>query len=254
MLSASTGFYRHRTGGYSGSTPGGGTLFIDKRYLGIGDPAPGVETQHQAVGQPRDGTPGAVRSQEGYETLLGVVERVEPIEGPVAQVAGVEAFDLFGGGAVIALQNLVEHKCHDFGVLAECPLGLVETPLAAASGQKQGQEQKGKKVPSFHKCAGQLLIGRRGTAIPKRSINKSPRNRASITFIVPAFLKIAVFVCKNNNVTLTLCYYVSTEYSVVATKIGKNSDDSKTELGAGWQENAGQILTGNRGRPYLHTR
>lgn len=111
---------------------------IDKRYLGIGDPAPGVETQHQAVGQPRDGTPGAVRSQEGYETLLGVVERVEPIEGPVAQVAGVEAFDLFGRGAVIALQNLVEHKCLDLGVLAECPLGLVEAPLAAASGQKQG--------------------------------------------------------------------------------------------------------------------
>lgn len=139
---------------------------INKRYLGIGDTAPDVEVQYQAVGQPRDGTPGAVSGHAGYEKLLGVVERVEPIEGPVAQVAGVEMSDLFGRGAVIALQNLVEHARFDLGVLAECPLGLVETPLAAASGQKQGQDQKGNQVPCIHKCAGQLLTGNRGRPYP----------------------------------------------------------------------------------------
>lgn len=122
---------------------------IDKRYLGIGDPAPGVETQHQAVGQPRDGTPGAVSGHAGYETLLGVVERVEPIEGPVAQAAGVDASDLFGRGAVIALQNLVEHARFDLGVLAERPFGLVETPLAAASGQSRDRIKKGIRCRLF---------------------------------------------------------------------------------------------------------
>lgn len=115
--------------------------------------------EREAVGQSRDGMPGAVFDQDGCQPLLLVVERVEQGEGSVAQVAGVEAFELMGRGAVIALLDALQYVCFGLGVLAECPLGLVEAPLAAASGQKQGQEQKENQVPCIHKCAGQLLIG-----------------------------------------------------------------------------------------------
>lgn len=193
----------HRPG--CGDFPGRWKGFIDKWYLGVRDALHEPEMECDAVGIPRNGTPGTVFEHGRNQPLLRVVERVEQREGPVAQITVVQASDLPRRSAVITRKDAVEQERFELGILPKQPFGGVEAPLPGASGQKKQREKQGKEKSWFHKMRGSVTY--RLTRYGNTRTHDKIKARANARALHLSFLcsrKFAVFVNMNNNVTLTL--------------------------------------------------